>query len=424
MEINLTIIRYLVTLLYGVITTAAFANILHRRKNIIWLSILIVCLSLIQFVMFVTVGFDKIIYLYPLHTHLILIAALVWIYKCSFLNAAVYTLLAYMCCQIPAWISKLAVYTKFDSGILEFVIYLTVVLLSEYIIIRYAGAPIHNLISGSRVSAMAYGAVPFTYYLFDYCTTVWTQILYTGNYHVTQFMPMVICVVYLIFAVVFSKEQEKRRLAREEQTILENELHIVESEMDNLKELEHMSRIYRHDMRHHLTLVLRLLEQYRTQEAREYILENIKSIDSITPRRFCDREMLNLLLSHFAGKAERMKAEYEVEINLPEEIPLSNTEICTMVSNALENAFNAVEALPQNHRRVDLKLREFNGKLIFSVDNTCDDHVCIVDNRPQAFGDGHGYGTRSISAIANEHHGMAKFEIRDGIFSLMVIIPL
>lgn len=422
-QIDIMMIRYIVTLLFGVATTASFAGI-FQKKNTVKLAGIACFLLLLQGVFFASFGLDAVLAFYPIHTHMVLIGVLMLCFQCTVADATICTLLAYMCCQIPTWISRWAMYTTYYSSIGEFFIYLFMALIAFWIIVKYAAAPIHELLQGSKASTIVMGIVPITYYFFDYFTTVWTKVLYTGNYHVAQFMPSVICVAYLVFAVVFSYEQKRRMEAMEERTILQNELYIVETETENLRELSKIARIHRHDMRHHLALILHLIEENHIEEAREYIQENIERIDEFTPHRFCEMEMLNLILSHFASQAEEMNARYCFNIELPDQIPLTKSELCALVSNALENAFHAVKDLPEGKRFVDARLCEFKGKLIFSVDNSCDDKIQVTDNRPKTEKAGHGYGARSIMTIANEHHGIAVFQSEKGTFSLMVTIPL
>lgn len=422
-KIDIMTIRYVVTLLFGVATTAAFAGIL-QKKNIVKLVCITCFLLMLQGVFFVSFGLDAVLSSYPIHTHMVLIAAMMLCFRCHITEATICTLLAYMCCQIPTWISRWTMYTTYYNSTAEFLIYLVVALITFWIIAKYAATPIRELLQGSKASTMVMGIVPVTYYFFDYFTTVWTKLLYMGNYHAAQFMPSVICVAYLVFAVVFSCEQKRRMEAMEERTNLQNELYIVETETDSLKELSRMARIYRHDMRHHLALILHLIEEDQIAETREYIKENIEKIDEFTPYRFCEMEILNLILSHFASKAEELKAQYHFNIELPEQIPLSRSELCALVSNALENAFHAVEEMPEEKRFVDVRLCAFNRKLIFSVDNSCDDGIQIPDSRSKVHKEGHGYGTQSIMTIAKNHNGMAVFQTENGTFYLMVTIPL
>lgn len=421
-EQTFTIIRYIVTLLFGVISTAAFANLLKTKGNIIRLFFLAIVLLAIQGILFYSMGFEVTLYLYPLHTHIVLILALKVIFHCKMLHAVLSTLLAYMCCQIPSWISKLTLNLEHSSYTIELLVYIIVVLLTTNFIIRYAADTIHEMMQSSILIAISFCIVPLTYYFFDYYTTVWTKLLYTGNYHVTQFMPFIICIFYLVYGVVYSHEQHRIKEINEEKTILSNQLLIVKSEMDKLFELEQLTKIHRHDMRHHLSLILHMLNQNQTEDAITYIEDNVKKIESFTPKKFCDMKMLNLLLTHFATIAEDYHTDYHFNIQYPGKIPISNTELCALVSNALENALNCLQKLPEESRLLKVKLCEFNGKFIFSVDNSCDKNDNIMDI-PLSPKDGHGYGTLSIRSIAQEHNGIADFKIENGIFTLMVVIP-
>ncbi len=48
----------------------------------------------------------------------------------------------------------------------------------------------------------------------------------------------------------------------------------------------------------------------------------------------------------------------------------------------------------------------------------------MKDGLPQSPLEGHGYGTRSIAAIANAHGGQAIFGTEDGVFRLKIMIPV
>ena len=77
-------------------------------------------------------------------------------------------------------------------------------------------------------------------------------------------------------------------------------------------------------------------------------------IETITPRRYCENELANLLCSSFAEKAQHAGARLDVDARLPQALDISDAELCAVLSNALENALHAVAALPENERTVSL----------------------------------------------------------------------
>ncbi len=38
--------------------------------------------------------------------------------------------------------------------------------------------------------------MPFFYYIFDYATTVYTKLLYTGNHLIVEFVPFLMCICF------------------------------------------------------------------------------------------------------------------------------------------------------------------------------------------------------------------------------------
>jgi sensor histidine kinase YesM len=96
-----------------------------------------------------------------------------------------------------------------------------------------------------------------------------------------------------------------------------------------------------------------------------------------------------------------------------------------LLSNGLENAiFAAAACLDLKCRVVSFKALVHKNKLLISMDNPYSGEIKMNDRLPQSSLEGHGYGTRSITAIADAHGGQAIFSAKDGIFTLKIMIPL
>lgn len=421
---TLKIIRYTITLLFGVISTCAFSGLLITKKNYIKVFGIFAFLGLLQGCIGLLVGFEPILIFYPLHTHLVLFLILTVGFHIKVLNSLSCILISYMCCQIPAWVSSLFSSDHVRWIYAEYFVYVLVAAITLYFILHYTAQPVYELINSSMQMTLIFLIVPLTYYLFDYITTVWTQLLYTGNYTVSQFMPLIVCVSYLLFTVFYRNEQVKRMNAVWEKSVLENELKEAETEINNLKMLDQITKMYRHDLRHHFSILLHMAEQGDTEKLTEYINENIENINSITPKKFCDNEIINLLLSHFEKEAQDIDANYHFSVEFPPEQPLSNTEICVLLSNIIENAICALKKLPKKRRIFELRIKIFHGNLILTADNTCKDEVIIIENVPFTNKSNHGYGTKCIMSIARKYGGFADFKYENNMFRLMVVIPL
>ena len=112
-----------------------------------------------------------------------------------------------------------------------------------------------------------------------------------------------------------------------------------------------------------------LLSTGNIEQAESYIKKVRTDIDAITPKQFCENTTVNLLCSSFADKAEHMGIKLTTNVTLPNPIPISDTELCSIISNGLENAMNAVKELEPIYKKVDFYCCLKLNKLLIEIKN-------------------------------------------------------
>ena len=177
-------------------------------------------------------------------------------------------------------------------------------------------------------------------------------------------------------------------------------------------------------MRHHLNMLDGLLSADRPDEAAAYIKKVQADIEAITPRRFCENHLVNLLCSSFTDKAQRQGAVLTVDASLPNNVAISDTELCSLLSNGLENALHAVADLPADQKQISLYCGVRQNKLLIEIRNPCAGPIAMRDGLPVSDRKGHGYGCRSIQAIAQRNGGLCVFSAQQGQFLLQVMLPV
>lgn len=174
---------------------------------------------------------------------------------------------------------------------------------------------------------------------------------------------------------------------------------------------------YRHDLRHHLALLQSMAADERLEDIKDYLLTAQSDIDNITPLHFCNNETVNLILSAFASKAKKAGIQLVVEARLPDSLPFSDTELCSLLSNALENAIQACERIEyRNQRLIKLRLFSKNNKLCLDIRNRYEAEPVFSQGLPLSKLQGHGYGTKSMAHIVEKHGGVFQFSTKDGWF--------
>ena len=87
--------------------------------------------------------------------------------------------------------------------------------------------------------------------------------------------------------------------------------------------------------------------------------------------------------------------DFKYSISVQEQLPVSDVDLTSILSNALENAINAVLPLETEKRHIMLNLRMDDGKLLISLKNTsafsktkiiCVNSLFIITKAARAFG--------------------------------------
>lgn len=131
-----------------------------------------------------------------------------------------------------------------------------------------------------------------------------------------------------------------------------------------------------------------------------------------------------LFLPAFHLQSQRQGTVLTVDASLPNDVAISDTELCSLLSNGLENALHAVADLPADRKHISLYCGVRQNKLLIEIRNPCAGPIAMRDGLPVSDREGHGYGCRSIRAIAQRNGGLCVFSARQGQFLLQIMLPV
>lgn len=279
----------------------------------------------------------------------------------------------------------------------------------------------HLIKYGEKKTVVMFSLIPLLYFVYMFAAM---NADFSGVGLLARWMPTLFAMCsYFLMLRVYHELQEKGRLDAEALALQES-LNAAEEQLSLLWGSAQQTAVYQHDMRHHLRLIGGYMDAGKPEEAVEYIRQVQKDVEAVSLRRYCENEAVNLLCSSFAEKAARSGVALTVEASVGTKLPLSDTELCSVLSNGLENALLAAQ-LPEKARRwVRLYCGEKNGNLLVEMRNPYDGRIKMVEGIPLSDDTGHGYGCRSIASIVRQHRGHCLFEPKDGVFTLRIAIPL
>lgn len=409
--------------IFGMILSAAFCDIRWTRKKILAMSGSIAAILLFQGIIYLRIDYDITRKLYPLITHVPLTVVLCILNrKCLWPTISVLT--AYLCCQLRRWLALLAVAVFSGGSMMQDITELILTLPILLFLIRFFAAHVRS-ISHYPVSLQCqFGLVPVLYYGFDYLTRIYTDMLMDGALVAVEFMPFVCSVANLFFVVHISEERRALNQLEQTQAILNMQIEQAVREITALRESHEKTSAYRHDMRHHMQYLSSCIENGQLGQAREYIQEIYTKIEANKVTVFCENEAANLIFSTFARRAKDCGILMQVHASIPQLIPVSETDLCVLLSNALENALHACKEQEEKGRAgvIEVSIYEKNKKLLIQIINSCCEDITFDDGIPVTNRSGHGIGVRSICAIVDQYDGMYSFSAGDGQFILRISI--
>lgn len=419
----LELISYGLVAIFGILLSAGFSGVDLRKQNLYRL-LAFTAASLVAQATFLYLGGLKITQqIYPLILHVPLALVLCVGYKKPWSGTVVSILIAYLCCQIPRWIASVT-YLFSSDALYYHILYIPVISAIFVLLCRYTVKPIQKIMNYSSKSTWGLGLLPLLYYIFDYLTTVYTDLLYNGNPYVAQIMPSTMAVGYILFVLLYQSRLEEQETTQQERYLLSLQLRRSQSEFATLCQMQEQANRYHHDLRHHTTLLMEYAEKGAIPAIKAYLQEIRQNLEVVDIKRFCGHPVADLLLSHFEDRAKKAGVRLAVNAELPQTLPLKDTELCSLLSNGLENAIYAASQVEAEEPVVIVSISVRQRNLLLSIQNPYQGDVTIVNGLPVARRQGHGLGTRSMVSIVNAYGGLVNFSTKDGVFRFRASLPM
>ena len=420
MHNTLVLIYGAAVLLFGFFLSAAFTGVNLNRHNIKTIFVFCAFSGMLQLVSQMLWGEDMVYKLYPVLTHMPVLFMLCRVYNKRLFASIAAVCTAYMCCHPSKWTGLFMFYITDSAEVYE-AVRIAVLLIIFMPLLRYAAPFLSDLFSQDRKSVYVLGAAPMIYYLYDYATVVYTDLLKNNVLIATEFMPFLLLVVFLVLGFANNREYQQKIEALSKEHAIQVVVDEQQKELEVVKRSEQEIRILRHDMRMLLGNIMLCVENDDKMTAKKLISAYVESIDLTVVKKYCSNTTLNYIISGFAAKCKELQTEFDCRLNF-DAISCDEIVFSTIISNALDNAVNAQKLMPEEKRRISLNIRKQNDKLLVSVKNPVAEMPEFSDGLPVSAEKGHGYGSQSIRYLTEKLGGNCQFSCSDNIFVLRIVI--
>lgn len=203
-------------------------------------------------------------------------------------------------------------------------------------------------------------------------------------------------------------------LMEQEQTIrlLRQQTQNQEVYIREAKSRYEQTRSFRHDIQNHLLVLHQLLKEGKSPEANEY-LGNLEAAScSLSFRVSTGNTVTDALLGSKLGIASQKGIRVRCSVQIPPQSLVSDMDWCIVISNAVDNAIKASEAVPEKDRRIDLSGHRKGNLYLLKIENSCREKSPLPSE---------GIGLSNIRAVLKKYDGNMDVEVSDSTFKLSML---
>ena len=232
------------------------------------------------------------------------------------------------------------------------------------------------------------------------------------------FYPLMLFVSYVcavtVTAIVIIEFVKRTLRTRELINVLAEQNRHVMASYKHIAESEEATYSARHEVRHHMVVLSGMLQKGETDKAREYTSALTNEYDELPKGQYSKNVMVNIIAGTYLERARKLGIETEYSLNLPETLPIADTDLCVFITNMFENAVNACEKMDASKRRYIKTKMYVNGNYLFIG---CTNSALFTGAETKKDRT-HGYGLENMKRIAEKYGGIVKIDAGSSSFSV------
>lgn len=224
---------------------------------------------------------------------------------------------------------------------------------------------------------------------------------------------VIVCISFIIYKFTVISKQEREKKAQ-----LETQLDFYKKKLENAQD----TRKFRHDIKNNLYALNVLLNDGKSEEAIEYLNSLGGALTSAEPAFSTGNRLADAILSDKSEKAASSNTDLSFDGIIPDH-GISNYDLCTIMTNALDNAIEACRELKNSRIAVTSVLKD--NCLTLSFVNPVAKKVLIKNGKIKTTKDdrqNHGFGLDNIKSALKKYDGLLDVSCDDNQFTLDVTV--
>ena len=210
--------------------------------------------------------------------------------------------------------------------------------------------------------------------------------------------------------------QMNKRLTEEQNKYYEHQIELMKTSLENIK-------IFRHDLKNHLSPIYNMAISGRNEELIEQISKLAKACCE-SGQVVSGNSDIDSIINFKLQQAERERIKVSAKIVVPTELSISPFDLAVILGNLIDNSIEAISTI-ESDRWINIDMKYTKGRLIFQISNSFDGFLkeskgILASRKNNPIN--HGLGLKSVQAVIQKYDGAMQITHIDKIFTVKILM--
>ena len=217
-----------------------------------------------------------------------------------------------------------------------------------------------------------------------------------------------------LFCILFSYKKLLQNFhLSTEISLLEQQEHSLNQYVEEAKTRYDETKSFRHDIRNHIAVVKKLLQNGKLEEAVTYMEDLDDMAEKMSFPCSTNNPVVDILVGNKLGIAKSMGIDVDCSLLLPYPCGLRDIDICIVLSNALDNAIHACKNIDgETEKYIHVSGRIQGDFLMIEIENSFYGNSTFKK----------GTGLSNVKKVAEKYGGVMSIETKEHVFVLHVLL--
>lgn len=243
------------------------------------------------------------------------------------------------------------------------------------------------------------------------------------NFHLDRIQTFLM--IACVFALYFAYLCYRLKLLQKEKVFTSRQNNLLKKNYEMAQAAYETNAKLYHDMNNHFVLLQNYLADGKVAEAQSYLETLIGNKAIQNAERWTGVEAIDYILGQKISIAAEQHIKVTINAEYPKDCKIEPVDLCTILTNLLDNAIEGALKGPDNTRKIDVTIRRIHQFILIRISNSAIEPPVLRNGQlvtTKQDKQHHGWGMQSVKSAAEKYNGTVEYSHTDLMFTVSVML--